>query len=80
MSVEKIIKDMFDKFTGTGKEEKKNETDIKINNEYVSDDGYDLCVFCKKKTEYKTTDHIDHRNHYTDGGQLCPDCYKNIYA
>ena len=35
---------------------------------YVSEDGFDLCVMCETKTEYKTF--------YVDGaGQLCPKCY-----
>lgn len=77
MSVEKTIKDMLDKFTDIGKEEKKNETEteIKINNEYVSDDGYDLCVMCKAKTEYKTTHDANYREGYIEGGgQLCINC------
>jgi len=38
------------------------------------------CVSCGKVTEYKITDHIDARENYVEGaGQLCSECYKEIY-
>lgn len=53
----------------------------KMCNNFVSNDGYDLCVICGKKTPYKTTDHIDYRIGYVEGvGQTCPstdECNKN---
>ncbi|OGF26178.1 hypothetical protein A2331_01865 [Candidatus Falkowbacteria bacterium RIFOXYB2_FULL_34_18] len=49
-------------------------------NIFVSEDGYDLCVCCKKKTQYKTKTDIDLRTWYVEGcGQLCEDCYNKIY-
>ncbi len=43
---------------------------------YVSEDGFDLCVMCETKTEYKTDTIIEERSFYVDGaGQLCPKCY-----
>lgn len=43
-------------------------------NSYVSDDGYDLCVICGKKTPYKTEEHISSRLGYIEGvGQTCPE-------
>ena len=42
---------------------------------YVSEDGFDLCVMCEIKTEYKTDIAIEERSFYVDGaGQLCPKC------
>ena len=39
---------------------------------YISDDGYDLCVVCGKKTQYKSDTHIDERMGYVEGvGQTC---------
>ncbi|HAT68819.1 MAG: hypothetical protein A2481_04195 [Candidatus Yonathbacteria bacterium RIFOXYC2_FULL_47_9] len=43
------------------------------NPEFVSPDGYDLCVHCGAKTPYKTETHIDARIGYVEGvGQTCP--------
>lgn len=40
----------------------------------------DKCVVCGKETEYDKDKHIDLREHYIEGaGQLCEECYKNIY-
>ena len=48
--------------------------------EYVSEDGYDLCVRCKAKTQYKTETNINLRAWYKEGaGQLCESCHKEIY-
>ena len=40
----------------------------------------DKCVNCKRETLYTKEDHIDYRIGYCEGvGQLCLDCYDNIY-
>jgi hypothetical protein len=43
----------------------------------IKDDvQYDNCVICGKKTQYKTSTHIDIRTGYVEGvGQLCGICY-----
>lgn len=42
------------------------------NTAYISEDGYDLCVICGKKTQYPTETHIDYRIGYIEGvGQTC---------
>jgi hypothetical protein len=43
----------------------------------IKDDvQYDNCVICGKKTQYKTSTHIDIRTGYVEGvGQLCGTCY-----
>jgi hypothetical protein len=44
---------------------------------YISDDGYDLCVVCGRKTQYKSYTHIDERMGYVEGvGQTCVDVNK----
>ena len=41
----------------------------------------DKCVSCKKETLYNKTDHVDYRLGYVEGaGQLCLDCYGEIYG
>ena len=41
----------------------------------------DKCVSCGDETLYDKTDHIDFRIGYIEGsGQLCLDCYDNIYV
>ncbi len=40
----------------------------------------DKCISCTKETLYDKTDHIDNRLGYVEGaGQLCLDCYEEIY-
>ena len=40
----------------------------------------DKCVNCKRETLYSKETHIDFRLGYVEGaGQLCLDCYDNIY-
>ena len=40
----------------------------------------DKCISCNKKTLYDKTDHVDTRMCYVEGaGQLCLDCYEEIY-
>ena len=40
----------------------------------------ELCVTCKKETKYYRDDHVDYRIGYIEGsGQLCLDCYDDIY-
>jgi len=47
---------------------------------YVSKDGYDLCVMCGSKTEYKTETPVDVRVGYIGdgGGQACRSCYRKL--
>lgn len=40
----------------------------------------DRCVLCHEETEYDINDPVKIRKGYTDAGQLCPDCYINIYS
>jgi len=55
--------------------------DSSVNPEFVSENGYDLCVYCKDKTPYKTEDDIGLRLWYIEGaGQLCEKCHKEIYG
>jgi hypothetical protein len=40
----------------------------------------DKCVMCGEETIYPKNMHIDYRMYYVEGvGQLCRECYKNIY-
>ncbi len=51
------------------------------NLEFVSEDGYDLCVSCRKKTIYKTETPIEQREHYVEGaGQQCGECFLKTYG
>lgn len=51
-----------------------------IERKRVSDDGYDLCISCEKKTKYPTNTPIDKRYNYIEGaGQLCNECYHKIF-
>jgi hypothetical protein len=41
----------------------------------------DKCVSCGVETLYDKTDHVDFRLGYVEGaGQLCLDCYDEIYG
>ena len=41
----------------------------------------DNCVTCDKETPYNIDDHIDMRIGYIEGaGQLCFDCYEEVYV
>lgn len=41
----------------------------------------DLCVFCRKETEYYKDTHINFREYYIEGcGQLCPECHQLVYV
>jgi hypothetical protein len=41
---------------------------------------YDKCVSCQKETRYEKHTHINSRQYYIEGsGQLCPNCYEEIY-
>lgn len=40
----------------------------------------DKCIICKTETPYTKDTHIDERKFYVEGaGQLCEQCYKNLY-
>lgn len=40
----------------------------------------DICVKCKKPTQYTKDTNIDFRKCYVEGaGQLCDECYDKIY-
>jgi hypothetical protein len=44
---------------------------------YITDDGYNLCVVCGRKTKYKSETHIGERTGYVEGvGQTCADINK----
>ena len=44
------------------------------------DDKIDKCVLCGKPTDYSKDTPVYNRDYYVDGaGQLCPDCYKDLY-
>ena len=44
------------------------------------DADFEKCVRCSKTTSTKKTEHIDHRRGYLQGaGQLCTECYNNLY-
>ena len=50
-----------------------------LEKKFVSEDGYDLCISCNKKTKYPTNTRIDMREYYIEGaGQLCSDCYGGL--
>lgn len=41
---------------------------------------YEICVLCGKETNVPISTHIDERSNYIKGaGQLCPQCYEEIY-
>ncbi len=41
----------------------------------------DTCISCNKETQYDEFDHIDSRYFYIEGaGQLCANCWNEIYA
>jgi len=41
----------------------------------------DVCVVCGASTPYTKNTDINARDYYVEGaGQLCENCYKNIYA
>lgn len=43
-------------------------------------DDKEYCIICKKETPYYRQKHIDCRQFYIYGaGQLCQQCYENIY-
>ena len=43
-----------------------------------SDD--EKCIICGNNTSYKTSDNINVRNWYVEGGgQLCRECYEKVY-
>ena len=43
----------------------------------TQDETTDKCIVCNAPTQYKRSDHVDHRLNYIEGaGQLCPDCFK----
>lgn len=53
----------------------------KIDKEFVSKDGHDLCIICKVPTKYKTETRIDQRENYVEGcGQLCIEDYNKIFG
>jgi hypothetical protein len=40
----------------------------------------DICVICNIETQYNKDFNINTRDYYIEGcGQLCQECYKNIY-
>lgn len=51
-------------------------------NEQNRDDNIrEICVSCGNETEYMFSTPINKRQHYIEGaGQLCPQCYYDIYV
>lgn len=46
----------------------------------INENTMDNCVNCGQKTGHQKNDHIDSRFNYVEGvGQLCPQCYNEIY-
>ena len=57
-----------------------------VNPEFVSPDGYYLCIHCKEKTIYLTENNTPgyvvpefRNNHVHTAGQCCPTCYAAFY-
>ncbi len=51
--------------------------------DYVDSDSgdYENCVICNRKTKVKKATNVDKRRFYIDGvGQLCSECYFNVYS
>ena len=47
--------------------------------DFVTKDGYEICVICHKKTTVRAETPIQQRQHYVEGcGQLCKTCGKKI--
>jgi len=47
----------------------------KINNDFVSVNGKDICVLCREETPYDVKTPVCEREHYREGcGQLCQEC------
>ena len=41
---------------------------------------FDLCVVCKRPTEFRMSDPIQNRRYYIEGaGQLCSSCGERLY-
>lgn len=41
--------------------------------------SFEKCVICSKNTDVPTSEHIDFRKYYIEGGgQLCEQCYINL--
>ncbi|MFH1249163.1 MAG: hypothetical protein V1660_03355 [archaeon] len=52
-----------------------------VKRNFISEDGFDLCVACGTKTEYKTSTPVDIRKGYVEGaGQLCLGCDDILYG
>lgn len=52
-----------------------------LNPGFISSDGFDLCVICRAKTEYRTNIPIDLREFYVECvGQLCRKCGMRLQA
>jgi len=44
-------------------------------------DKKEKCVSCDKETKVDVNTHIDYRYYYVEGsGQLCRDCWEEIYS
>lgn len=51
------------------------------NTKYITENGHDKCVCCGTETEYTSNTNINLREFYIEGsGQLCEDCYYDIYS
>jgi hypothetical protein len=46
----------------------------------IMKEEYEICVMCGKETKVLLSTHIDERHNYVEGaGQLCSQCYEEIY-
>ncbi len=51
-----------------------------MNNNLINSNMKEQCVLCKKELEVLTTTPIQEREFYVTGvGQLCTECYHDIY-
>ena len=51
-----------------------------LNLKEQTEDEYEICVLCGKKTNVKRSTHIDLRDCYVEGcGQFCPQCWNSTY-
>lgn len=72
--------DALSYLTGAGPEKTAEAAREKLIQLLKDREGYELCVHCGRKTNVLKTVPISERSCYIEGaGQLCEDCYKEIY-
>ena len=56
-------------------------SELRAKAEFVTPEGKEICVVCRKPTNVDFATPIDQRQHYVEeSGQLCPECDKKIYG